>query len=182
MTVSSILSLVGFVFLESKARHSSLSIDGLNFHEKLPAGIDPAAGRWVFLGMLGLAAAGILTYYVLSSPPAPPPPEVAGDPLLLEGRSIYLARCTTCHGQEGRGDGPIADSLLGPPVDNISDGKWKHGGKLEEVLGVISKGVEGTRMAGWGLVLEPAQIRAVTAYVFYLARQPVPEVLRQSAP
>ena len=50
------------------------------------------------------------------------------------------------------------------------------------MLGVISKGVEGTRMAGWGLVLEPAQLRAVTAYVFYLARQPVPEVLRQSAP
>jgi len=144
--------------------------------------VDAAAARWVFLGMLGLAAAGFLTYYMLSSPPAPPPPEVAGDPLLLEGRSIYLARCATCHGQEGRGDGPIAGSLLGPPVGNISDGKWKHGGKPEEVLGVISKGVEGTRMAGWGLVLEPAQLRAVTAYVFYLARQPVPEVLRQSAP
>ena len=159
-----------------------MSIDDLNSHEEPPARIDPAAARWVFLGMLGLAAAGFLTYYMLNSPPAPPPPEVAGDPLLLEGRSIYLARCATCHGQEGRGDGPIAGSLLGPPVGNLSDGKWKHGGKPEEVLGVISKGVEGTRMAGWGLVLEPAQLRAVTAYVFYLARQPVPVVLRQSVP
>ena len=100
---------------------------------------------------------------------------------LLEGRSIYLSRCATCHGQEGRGDGPIAGSLLGPPVGNISDGKWKHGGKPEEVLGVISKGIEGTRMTGWGQVLEPSQLRAVTAYVFYLARQPVQAVLRQSA-
>jgi len=144
--------------------------------------VDAAAARWVFLGMLGLMIAGVLAYFMLSSSPAPPPPEVAGDPLLLEGRSIYLARCATCHGQEGRGDGPIAGSLLGPPVGNLSDGKWKHGGKPEKVLGVISKGVEGTRMAGWGLVLEPSQIRAVSAYVFYLARQPVPEVLRHSAP
>src|SRR5271166_4631057 len=132
--------------------------------------------------MLALAAAGFLTYFMLRTPPPPPPPEVAGDLLLLEGRSIYLARCATCHGQEGRRDGPIAGSLLGPPVGNISDGKWKHGDKPEEVLGVISKGVDGTRMAGWGLVLEPPQLRAVTAYVFYLAKQPVPELLRQSGP
>ena len=143
--------------------------------------VDAAAVRWVLLGMLGLMIAGVLAYFTLRTPPPPPPPEVTGDPLLLEGRSIYLGRCATCHGLEGRGDGPISGSLLGPPVGNISDGKWKHGGKPEEVLGVISKGVEGTRMTGWGLALEPSQLRAVTAYVFYLAKQPVPEVLRQSA-
>jgi cytochrome c oxidase cbb3-type subunit 3 len=107
---------------------------------------------------------------------------VAGDPLLLEGRSIYLARCATCHGREGRGDGPIAGSLLGPPVGNISDGKWKHGDKPREVMAVISKGVQGTRMAGWGQLLEPDQLRAATAYIFYLARQPVPEELRNDSP
>jgi cytochrome c oxidase cbb3-type subunit 3 len=100
------------------------------------------------------------------------------DPLLLEGRTVYLARCATCHGQEGRGDGPIARDLLGPPVGNISDGKWKHGEKPEDVLNVISKGVEGTRMAPWGTALEDSQLRAVTAYVYYLARQPVPAEVR----
>ena len=143
--------------------------------------IDPTAARWVFLGILGIVAAGFLAYSWLGTPPAPPPPVVANDPLLLEGRSVYLARCATCHGREGRGDGSIAAHLLGPPVGNISDGKWKHGGKPEEVLGVISKGVEGTRMAGWGQLLEPSQLRAVTAYVFYLAKQPVPEELRKEA-
>jgi cytochrome c oxidase cbb3-type subunit III len=157
-----------------------LSTDDPLSNDNMPGAVDPAAARWVFLGMLGLMIAGGLAYFLLSTPPPPPPPEVAGDPLLLEGRSIYLGRCATCHGLEGRGDGPIAGSLLGPPVGNIHDGKWKHGGKPEEVLGVVSKGVEDTRMAGWGLVLEPSQLRAVTAYVFYLAKQPVPEVLRQS--
>jgi cytochrome c oxidase cbb3-type subunit 3 len=142
----------------------------------------PSAALWVFAGMLGLMAAGFVSYFLLSTPPPPPSPEVAADPLLLEGRSIYLARCATCHGREGKGDGPIAGSLLGPPVGNISDGKWKHGDKPAEVMAVISRGVEGTRMAGWGQLLEPQQLRAVTAYVFYLAKQPVPEGLRKDSP
>lgn len=128
--------------------------------------------------MLILAAAGFLAYSLLSAPPPPIPPEVANDPLLLEGREIYLGRCATCHGVEGRGDGPIASHLLGPPVGDLSDGEWKHGAKPEQVMAVISKGVEGTRMAGWGAILEPPQLRAVMAYVFYLAHQPVPNELR----
>jgi cytochrome c oxidase cbb3-type subunit III len=142
--------------------------------------VDPVAARWIFLALLGLMAAGSLAYYLLAKAPPPPPPEVAGDPLLLEGRSIYMARCATCHGQEGRGDGATASYLTGPPVGNLTDGKWKHGDKPRDVMAVISKGVDGTRMTGWGQLLEPPQLRAVTAYVFYLAKQPVPEELRMT--
>ena len=159
-----------------------MSIDDPVPGDDHPAEIAPAAARWVSLAMLGLMAAGFLAYFVLRSPPAPPPPEVANDPLLLEGRSVYLARCATCHGLEGRGDGPISGSLTGPPVGDLTDGRWKHGDKPGEVRAVISRGVDGTRMAGWGLVLEPSQLRAVAAYVFYLARRPVPEELRDASP
>jgi cytochrome c oxidase cbb3-type subunit 3 len=144
--------------------------------------IDTNAARWVVLGMLGLVVAGGVAYSMLRKPAPPPPPEVAADPVLSEGRTVYLTRCATCHGVDGRGDGPIAASLLGSPVGNISDGKWKHGSRPEDVTRVISQGVEGTRMAGWGLVLEPSQLRAVTAYVFYLAREPVPRALRKAGP
>ena len=139
---------------------------------------DFSAAKWVVSGILGLVAAGFIAYRLLSASPPPVPTEVASDPLLLEGRTIYIGRCATCHGLEGRGDGPIATYLMGPPVGNISDGKWKHGDKPQEVMAVISKGVEGTRMAGWGTLLEPSQLRAVTAYVFYLASQPVPREMR----
>jgi cytochrome c oxidase cbb3-type subunit 3 len=142
--------------------------------------IDTNVARWIFLGMLGLVVAGGMAYSLLRKPVPPPPPEVAADLLLLEGRTVYLARCATCHGMDGRGDGPIAGSLLGPPVGNISDGKWKHGDRPEDVMRVISQGVEGTRMAGWGLVLAPSQLRAVTAYVIHLAREPVPAALREA--
>jgi cytochrome c oxidase cbb3-type subunit 3 len=141
-------------------------------------GIDPAVARWVFLALLGLMAAGFVAYYLLATAPPPPPPEVTGDPLLLEGRSIYMARCATCHGQEGRGDGATASYLSGPPVGNLTVGKWKHGDKPQDVMTVISKGVEGTRMTALGQLLEPSEIRAVTAYVFYLAKRSIPVELR----
>ena len=144
-----------------------------------PFGIDPAVSRLIFVAMLGLGAGGFVAFRMLSKPVEPPPPEVAKDPLLTQGRTIYLVRCATCHGNDGRGDGPIAKDLLGPPVGNLTDNEWKHGDRPDQVLGVIAKGVPDTRMAGWSTVLDPPEVKAVAAYVYYLAKQPVPEELRQ---
>src|SRR5262249_12617241 len=179
----------GSRFMNSKpgvqpGRHASpqtLPNDDSPIREAPPSAVDLSAARWVVPVMLALVVSGFLAYYLLRAPLPPPPAEVASDPLLLEGRSVYLARCATCHGLEGHGDGPVAKHLLGPPVGDLSDGKWKHGDKPHEVLAVISKGVDETRMAGWGTVLEPSQLRAVTAYVYYLAGQKVPEELRKTA-
>jgi mono/diheme cytochrome c family protein len=142
-------------------------------------GIDPAVSRLIFVAMLGLGAGGFVAYRMLSKPVEPPPPEVAKDSLLTQGRTIYLVRCATCHGNDGRGDGPIAKDLLGPPVGNLTDNEWKHGDRPDQVLGVIAKGVPETRMAGWSTVLDPPEVKSVAAYVYYLAKHPVPEELRQ---
>lgn len=142
------------------------------------AGIDPAASRLVFLAMLGLVTAGFLASWIFSRPAPPPPPEVARDPLLARGREIFLARCATCHGHDGRGDGPIARHLLGPPVGNLTDDQWKHGDRPDQVIAVIARGVPSTRMDGWSRVLDPPELRAVAGYVYHLAGRPVPEELR----
>ena len=144
--------------------------------------IDPAVSRLVFLMMLGLMAGGFVAFRMLSQPPPPASPEVAGDPLLAQGRTIFLGRCATCHGNEGRGDGPIAGNLTGPPVGNLTDDQWKHGDRPDEVMTVIAKGVPNTRMEGWSRVLDPPKVRAVAAYVYYLAKRPVPEDLRKPEP
>ena len=128
--------------------------------------------------MLGVMAGGFVAFRMLSKPVGPPPPEVARDPLLSRGREIYLARCVACHGNDGRGDGPLAGQLIGPPVGNLTDSEWKHGDRPEQVIAVISQGVPNTRMDGWGRVLDPPEIKAVAAYVYYLAKRPVPEELR----
>jgi len=142
-------------------------------------GISPAASRLIFLAMLGLLVGGLVSYQLLKQPLGPPPPEVAQDPLLSAGRLVYFGSCATCHGNDGRGDGPIAADLLGPPVGNLTDNEWKHGDRPDQVLTVIRDGVPNTRMTGWSNVLDPPKIRAVAAYVYYLAKRAVPDELRQ---
>ena len=129
--------------------------------------------------MLGLMAGGFVSFWMFSKPLPPPPLEVTKDPLLSQGRAIFLGRCATCHGNEGRGDGPIAGNLLGPPVGNLTDDQWKHGDRPDQVVAVIGRGVPDTRMEGWSRVLDPPELKAVASYVYYLARRPVPEALRK---
>ena len=101
--------------------------------DAFPGSVDPSVSRWIFLGMLGLLALGFVAFRMLRKPCRPPPPEVAKDPLLTQGRIIYLARCVACHGNDGRGDGPLAGNLIGPPVGNLTDSEWKHGDRPEQV-------------------------------------------------
>jgi cytochrome c oxidase cbb3-type subunit 3 len=125
-----------------------------------------------------MVAAGRLTFLALKPRPLPPPPAIANDPLLLEGREIYVARCSSCHGGSGKGDGPIASFLKGPPPGDLTDANWKHGDQPEQVLRVIARGVPDTAMSGWTNVYSEPQVRALAAYVYHLAGRPVPDELR----
>ena len=144
------------------------------------SGTDREISGLIVLAMLGLLARGFIAFRMLSKPAGPAPPAaVASDPLLRQGRVIYLARCVACHGTDGRGDGPLAAQLIGPPVGNLTDDVWKHGDRPEQVLAVIGQGVPNTRMDGWSRVLDPPELKAVAAYVYFLAEHPVPEEIRK---
>ena len=145
---------------------------------ELPLGIDPVASRRIFLGMLALFAGGAVSFSLLRPPASPPPAAIAADPLLVEGRGIFLSRCLSCHGESGRGDGPISKGLAGPPVGDLTDAEWKHGDRPDQVLEVVSQGVRDSAMPPWKTTLNNLELRAATAYVYYLARRPVPEALR----
>jgi mono/diheme cytochrome c family protein len=143
-----------------------------------PLGIDTDASRRIFFAMLALLGGAALTYNLLKKPAGPPPKAIAGDPLLVQGRTIYLSRCASCHGETGGGNGPTALSLMGPPVGDLTDATWKHGDRPDQVQKVIAQGSPQTAMSAWGGVLDDAEIRAVAAYVYYLAGRKVPEELR----
>jgi len=141
-----------------------------------------AAGQWVLIGMVLLLVSAAVGYFSFAPPAEPPPRAVLDDPLLMEGRSVFLSRCVPCHGTTGKGNGPMAASFGGEQVGDLTDGTWKHGEKPEDVLRVIRAGVPGTRMAPWGPLLDDVQIRSVAAYCYFLSNQPVPESLRDVDP
>jgi hypothetical protein len=70
--------------------------------------------------------------------PAPPPEPVADDPA-AEARTLFKVRCSTCHGPEGRGDGP-GGAVLNPKPRNFTDSVWQDSVKDEQLREIIVKG------------------------------------------
>src|SRR5262245_59023947 len=70
--------------------------------------------------------------------PAPPPEPEAPDPA-ADARALFRLRCATCHGPEGRGDGP-GGAVLTPKPRNFTDSVWQDGVKDEQISEIIVKG------------------------------------------
>lgn len=58
------------------------------------------------------------------------------------GRALYAANgCGTCHGQTGRGDGPMARTLHPPPRDFRDAAAFKNGTDPASVANTIATGL-----------------------------------------
>ncbi|MBE8162376.1 MAG: cytochrome c [Bdellovibrionaceae bacterium] len=66
-----------------------------------------------------------------------------------KGKAIFQINCVSCHGPEGKGDGPAAGALNPPPRDVVK-GKWTKGGRSDQLFKTISNGIAGTSMAAFG--------------------------------
>ena len=133
---------------------------------------------WTMLALVGLVGVALVIYRMLDTGAGPPPAAIASDPFLVQGREIFVSRCASCHGKDGRGDGPLSKGLNGPkPRDFVAD-EWKYGTRAAQVLKVVTDGVVGTSMAGWKSSYSAEELRAVTAYLYVLAKRPVPGELR----
>jgi len=77
------------------------------------------------------------------------------------GRKEFMASCASCHGESGKGDGPVAKSLVKPPADLTKLSENNNGvfpiSRVYEVIdGRIQTLVHGTRdMPVWGSVYMP---------------------------
>lgn len=125
------------------------------------------SGYWIAAGLLAavflLINAGLP---VRSADPPPEPPKKVITPeqqaALAEGQALFRGLCSGCHGGAGRGG-------KGP---DLTDDRWIHGDKDEDIARVIREGVPKTTMKKLGESLKEEQIAKLILYIRSLARAP----------
>src|SRR6185437_15304355 len=117
--------------------------------------------------LLAAVAAGWLYGEFRRDPETPiePPPAAASD---RRGELLFQVHCASCHGPEGRGDGPSGLALKPPPRD-FAARPWRGSVSAETVRTAIIRGIPGTAMASFQHALAPADVDTLTHYTLELA-------------
>ncbi|HEX9611882.1 MAG TPA: cytochrome c/FTR1 family iron permease [Gemmatimonadales bacterium] len=90
-------------------------------------------------------------------------------PSLARGAQLYREQCVECHGETGRGDGPKARRVEGPPPADLADSAALAGTAPVDVFRRVTIGVPGTAMPEYEEQLSQEDRWAVTAYVMTLS-------------
>ena len=97
----------------------------------------------------------------------------AGD--AAAGKTPFVTNCASCHGETGKGDGPVGSALQPPPRD-FSKGDFKYdtdkdgsSGSDADLKSIITKGAAefggSPLMAAWGSILSDSDVDNVIAYI-----------------
>jgi mono/diheme cytochrome c family protein len=97
-----------------------------------------------------------------------PQPVAAAGGDAAKGKSIFQSKCVSCHGTEGKGDGPVGKALKPPAGDFTSaESKKKSPDELQKI---IENGVPKTAMVAWKKQLNETEMQDVLAYVLTLRK------------
>lgn len=110
---------------------------------------------------------------------------------LEEGRRLYQAKCSSCHGLQGRGDGVLAKNLGLSMVDLASPGailcRSDRQPQAEDLIRILQRGIPHTGMLPLSRSLTASQIASLSEYlrqivflqedseVHYALQRPVPQ-------
>ncbi len=86
----------------------------------------------------------------------------------FEGRQLFNTYCFSCHGAEGRGDGPLAKQLPKRPANLADNSRMKNRSdiQLQQIIeGTADHGLVRGKMPRWNLALSGPQIKSVVAYI-----------------
>ena len=75
-------------------------------------------------------------------------PWVPNEMMARYGKKIFMSNCSTCHGNEGKGDG-TAGASLNPKPRNLVEGPWKKGGGFIGWFTVLQEGLPGGNMVSF---------------------------------
>ncbi len=104
---------------------------------------------------------------------------VAAAPPAYEGRKLYQSYCLLCHGTDGGGDGPLAQSLEITPSSLVATVPARSDAALGRIItgrGAQTIADDGRHellsaaMPEWKYVFEPKQVDALVAYLRFLSR------------
>ncbi len=83
-------------------------------------------------------------------PPIDPKTVMTPNPALMaRGKAIFAQTCVTCHGPEGRGDGPGGVGLNPKPRNFTSNVGWKNGTHIEDIYKTLDEGIKGSSMVSY---------------------------------
>lgn len=83
-------------------------------------------------------------------PPIDPATVMTPNPALMaRGKAIYAQSCATCHGADGKGDGPGGAGLNPKPRNFKSAAGWKNGTRLEDIYRTLEEGLKGSSMVSY---------------------------------
>lgn len=105
-----------------------------------------------------LAASVFLPALAAQGPITKPPPKKP------DGKLLFLTVCATCHGQDGKGDGPLK---VVPTPRDLTSGKFSFGNTKQAILHTVANGIPPAMPPHKDLLTE-AQRLAVVEYVLTL--------------
>lgn len=108
-------------------------------------------------------------------------PELSGPTpeSLARGNQVFQKNCATCHGPQGKGDGPQVKGMKndnGWPTKprDLARGVFKGGSEPERIYARIALGLPGTPMPGTAATLKPQELVDLTNFVLSLSKRDGP--------
>ena len=89
---------------------------------------------------------GILPAVDLASEKNPTPDMIAN------GKKLYNSTCSSCHGEDGKGDGPAAAALNPKPRNYHQTDGWTNGRTIDAMYKTVQEGVPNTGMTAFEFI------------------------------
>ena len=76
-------------------------------------------------------------------------PKIGDLAATAKGKELFATNCASCHGPEGKGDGPAGLSLNPPPRNQTDTKQYKYGYGELGIFRTVKHGIPGTGMAAF---------------------------------